>query len=266
LKIRKRGHMVEIHPSAVVSPHAELAPGVTIGPYSIIGDQTSIGRDTVIGSHVVIEGNTKIGKRNRIFPFVTIGTAPQDIGYKGEDTRVVIGDDNVIRECVTINRATTKEEWVTVVGNKNYIMTYSHIAHDCHLGNEIMMSNLATLAGHITIGDYANISGMVAAQQFVRIGAYSYIGGRSSLRQDVPPFMIASGERAKLYGVNQKGLQRVGCSNETIDGLKKAYKIIWRSKVRLSEGISQVRQEIKSFPELEMLLDFFNGSKRGITR
>jgi UDP-N-acetylglucosamine acyltransferase len=257
---------VEIHPSAVVSPQAELAPGVTIGPYNIVGDHVSIGRDTVIGSHVVIEGNTKIGERNRIFPFVTIGTAPQDIGYKGEDTRVVIGDDNVIREYVSINRATTKEGWVTIIGNKNYIMAYSHIAHDCRLGNEIIMSNLATLAGHITIGDHANISGLVAVQQFVRIGAYSYIGGQSSLRQDVPPFMIASGPKGKLYGVNQKGLQRLGFSNETIDGLKKAYRIIWRSKMRLSEGISQARQEMDSFPELEMLLDFFDGSKRGVTR
>ncbi|MBW1888280.1 MAG: acyl-[acyl-carrier-protein]--UDP-N-acetylglucosamine O-acyltransferase, partial [Deltaproteobacteria bacterium] len=146
---------MEIHPSALVSPHAELASEVKIGPYSIIGDHVTIGRNTVIDSHVVIEGPTQIGEGNRIYPFVSIGSPPQDVGYKGEETRIVIGDDNIIREYVTINRATTKQEWVTGVGNRNYIMTYAHIAHDCKLGNEIIMSNVATLAGHTIIGDNA---------------------------------------------------------------------------------------------------------------
>ena len=193
---------MEIHPSALVSPHAELASDVKIGPYSIIGDHVTIGRNTVIDSHVVIEGPTQIGERNRIYPFVSIGSPPQDVGYKGEETRIVIGNDNIIREYVTINRATTKQDWVTVVGDKNYLMTYAHIAHDCKLGNEIVMSNVATLAGHTVIGDNATLGGLVAVHQFVRIGAHAFVGGMSGIDKDVPPFMMAAGLKAKLYGVN----------------------------------------------------------------
>jgi len=257
---------MEIHPSAIISPDAELAPDVKIGPYSIVGDHVTIGRNTVIGSHVVIEGPTQIGEGNRIYPFVSIGSPPQDVGYGGEETRIVIGDDNIIREYVTINRATTKQEWVTVVGHRNYIMAYAHIAHDCNLGDEIVMSNVATLAGHTTIGDNASLGGLVAVHQFVRIGTHAFIGGMSGIDKDVPPFMMAAGIKAKLYGVNQKGLNRLGFSKEAIGGLKRAYKIIWRDNRRLSEGISQVREEIESFPELEVLLGFLNDSKRGVMR
>jgi UDP-N-acetylglucosamine acyltransferase len=257
---------MEIHPSAVVSSHAELSPGVKIGPYSVIEDHVTIGQDTVIGPHVVIEGHTRIGERNSISPYVSIGSPPQDIGYRGEDTRLTIGDDNIIREYATINRATTKQDWETVVGNENYIMAYAHIAHDCCLGNKIIMSNVATLGGHITIGDHAVLGGQVAVHQFVRIGAYSFLGGKSGVDRDVPPFMITAGERAKLYGVNRTGLHRMGFSQEAINGLKRAFKIIWRDNKRFSEGISQVRREIESFPELEILLDFFNDSERGILR
>ena len=255
---------MEIHPSAVVSPHAELATGVRIGPYSVIGDHVTIGKDTNIGSHVVIDGHTQLGERNRIYPFVSIGSPPQDIGYRGEDTRVFIGDDNMIREYATINRATTKEEWKTVVGNENYIMAYAHVAHDCILGNKVIMSNVATLGGHIAVGDYATLGGMVAVHQFVRIGAYAFLGGKSGVDRDVPPFMITAGSRAKLYGVNGRGLTRLGFSRETIDGLKKAYRIIWRENKRMGEGIKEVKEEIKSFPELEMLLSFIEASERGV--
>ena len=257
---------MKIHPSAVISPRAELATGVEVGPYSTIGDKVTIGKETVIGPHVTLEGPTQIGERNRIYPFSTIGTPPQDIGYRGEDTRLMIGNDNTIREYVTINRATTKEEWKTVVGDHNYIMAYAHIAHDCILGNHVLMANVATLGGHITIGDYAIVGGLVPVHQFVRIGAYSFIGGASGITRDIPPYMLASGPRAKLYGVNQRGLLRMGFSRETIDGLKKAYRIIWRENHRLSEGLIQAKKEIKPFPEFEILLDFFNGSKRGILR
>ncbi len=250
----------------MVSPKAELAPGVKIGPYSIVGDHVTIGRDTVIGPHVVIKGHTKIGERNRVYQFVSIGSPPQDIGYNDEDTRLIIGDNNTIREYTTINRATTKQEWETVIGNQNYFMAYAHIAHDCYLGDKIIISNLATLGGHITIGDYAILGGLVAVHQFVRIGTYAFIGGKSGIDRDVPPFMITAGPRAKLYGVNQRGLRRSGFSQETIDGLKKAYKVIWRDNKRFSEGIDRVRREIKSFPELEILLGFFNDSKRGVLR
>jgi len=167
---------IDIHPSAVVSQKAEIDDGVTIGPFSIIGEKVTIGRDSVIGSHVVIDGNTIIGEKNRIYPFVSLGLPPQDIGYQGEDTSVIIGDENIIREFVTINRATTKQDRVTKIGNKNYLMAYAHIAHDCTLGNSIIMSNAATLGGHIEIGDHAIIGGLVAIHQFVRIGAYAFIG------------------------------------------------------------------------------------------
>ncbi len=256
----------QIHPSAVVGRHAQIGPGVQIGPYSAIGDQVSIGSNTVIGAHVVIEGHTQIGEGNRIYPFSSIGTAPQDMGYRGEDTRLFIGDYNIIREYTTINRATTKEEWQTVIGNHNYFMAYAHIAHDCTLGDWVIMSNVATLGGHISIGDHAVLGGLVAVHQFVRIGAYAFLGAKSGIDRDVPPFLITAGPRAKLYGVNRRGLHRMGFSKEVIDGLKKAYSIIWRKNSRFSEGISQVRREVQSFPELEMLLDFFQGSKRGILR
>jgi UDP-N-acetylglucosamine acyltransferase len=255
-----------IHPSAVVSPSAEIGPDVEIGPYSMIGNHVSIGQGSVIGANVVIEGNTHIGERNRIYHFSSLGTPPQDISYKGEDTRLLIGDDNVIREYVTINRATTKEEWKTVIGNHNYIMAYAHIAHDSYLGNNVIMSNVATLGGHITIGDHAIVGGLVAVHQFVRIGAYAFVGGKSGVDRDVPPFMISAGPRAKLYGINRTGLSREGFSAEIIDGLKKAYRIIWRENSKFSDGIEQVKREIEPFPELDMLLSFLDGSKRGILR
>ena len=256
----------EIHPTAIVSPKSEIGTSVRIGPYTSIGDNVTIKNGTVIGSHVVIEGHTKIGERNNISPFVTIGTAPQDISYRGEDTRVTIGDDNVIREYVSINRASTKQEWETIIGNNNYLMAYVHIAHDCILGNDIVMSNLATLAGHIKVADHVIFGGLAVVHQFVQIGPYAFLGAKSGINQDVPPFMMTSGHNAKLYGVNQLGLSRKGFSRETIDGLKKAFRIIWRTNRRFSEGIKQVKEEIETFPELEMLLDFFSKSTRGVMR
>jgi len=255
-----------IHPSALVSPGARIADEVAIGPFSVIGENVTVGRGTSIDSHVVIDGNTVIGERNRIYPFVSIGLPPQDIAYKGEDTRIVIGDENIIREFVTVNRATTKQDRVTTIGNKNYLMAYAHIAHDCSLGNDIIMSNAATLGGHIEIGDYAVIGGLVAVHQFVRIGAYAFIGGKSALVKDIPPFMMASGDRAKLYGLNQIGLKRQGFSQEKINNLKRAYQIIWRDHHLFQEALERVKQEIPTFKELETLLEFLNSSKRGILR
>jgi UDP-N-acetylglucosamine acyltransferase len=257
---------IDIHASAVVSPKAKIADGVTVGPFSIIGGQVEVGRETVIGSHVVIDGNTTIGEKNRIYPFVSVGLPPQDIGYQGEDTRVIIGDENIIREFVTINRATTKQDRVTKIGNNNYLMAYAHIAHDCTLGNSIIMSNAATLGGHIEIGDHAIIGGLVAIHQFVRIGPYAFIGGKSATVKDIPPFMIASGDRVKLYGLNHTGLKREGFSNEVINDLKRAYKIIWRDHHLLNEALERVRREIPNFKELQMLLDFLASSKRGVVR
>ncbi|MBW1691509.1 MAG: acyl-[acyl-carrier-protein]--UDP-N-acetylglucosamine O-acyltransferase [Deltaproteobacteria bacterium] len=256
----------DIHPSAVVSPEAKIADGVSIGPFSVIGQRVEIGKDTVIDSHVVIDGNTVIGQRNRIYPYVSLGLPPQDVGYSGEDTRLVIGDDNVIREFVTVNRATTKQDRVTRIGSHNYLMAYAHVAHDCMLGNSIIMSNAATLGGHIEIGDKAIIGGLVAIHQFVRIGAYAFIGGMSATVKDIPPFMMASGARAKLYGLNVRGLKREGFSREKIDGLKRAYQIIWRDHQLMNEALKRVQEEIAPFEELDMLLDFLASSKRGVVR
>lgn len=258
--------MTKIHPTALVSPRAEVAETATIGPYCVIGDHVRIGRETKIESHVVIGGHTELGERNTVFPFVSIGSPPQDVGYKGEDTRVSIGNDNLIKEFVTINRATTKQDWVTIVGNENFLMAYAHVAHDCRLGNRIIMSNAATLGGHTEIGDCATLGGLAATHQFVRIGAYAFVGGKSGVDRDVPPFMMIAGERARLYGVNRRGLRRHGFSQEVIDGLKKAYRIIWRDEGPLAEAITRAREEVPSSPQLEMLLRFFEGSKRGVLR
>ncbi len=257
---------VDIHPSAVVSPQAQIADGVKIGPYSIIGEKVTVGRDSAIDSHVVIDGNTIIGEKNKIYPFVSLGLPPQDINYQGEDTKLIIGDENIIREFVTVNRATTKQDRVTKVGNNNYLMAYAHIAHDCTLGNSIIMSNAATLGGHIEIGDKAIIGGLVAIHQFVRIGTYAFIGGKSAIVKDIPPFMMASGDRAKLYGLNQIGLRREGFSQEKINGLKKAYQVIWRDHHLFAEALEMVGREIPPFKELEVLLEFLISSKRGIIR
>ncbi len=257
---------MDIHPTAVVSPGAELAAGVRIGPFTCIGEQVKIGRDTVIGSHVSIEGNTRIGRGNQISPFASIGSPPQDVGYRGEDTRVVIGENNVIREYATINRATTKQDWCTEIGNENYIMAYAHIAHDCRLGNRIIMSNVATLGGHIEVGDHAILGGLVAVHQFVRIGAYAFLGAKSGIDRDVPPYMITAGPRARLYGINRRGLQRLGFDQEVVDELKLAYRIIWREQRSFREGVDEVRRSVRSTPELERLLDFLQDSKRGILR
>ena len=259
-------HSALIHPSAVVSPSAEIASGVKIGPFSSVGDQVTIGRDTEVGAHVAIEGHTSIGERNRFYPFSSIGTPPQDIGYEDEDTRLIMGDDNTIREYVTINRATTKEEWKTVIGSHNYLMAYAHVAHDCQLSDWVILGNGATLGGHAHIGEYAILNAFLAVQQFVRIGAHAFLGAKAGIDRDVPPYMITAGPRAKLYGVNQKGLIRRGFSQETINLLKKAYRILWRENKRLDVGILQVKRELEMIPELEILLDFLVGSKRGVIR
>jgi UDP-N-acetylglucosamine acyltransferase len=263
---KKIEESMEIHPTAVVSPGSELAAGVRVGPYACIGENVKIGKNTVIGSHVSIEGHTEIGEGNRISPFASIGSPPQDVGYRGEDTRVVIGNNNVIREYATVNRATTKQDWLTEIGNENYIMAYAHVAHDCRLGDRVIMSNVATLGGHIEVGDHAVLGGLVAVHQFVRIGAYAFLGAKSGIDRDVPPFMITAGPRARLYGINRKGLERMGFEKEALDGLKAAYRIIWRDNRSFREGVEEVRRTVPSTPELELLLDFLKESKRGILR
>jgi len=257
---------VNIHPTAVVHPKARIAGGVSIGPYSVIGEHVTIGTDTEIASHVVIEGWTTIGERNHLHSFSSIGTAPQDIGYKNDETYLIIGNDNVIRECATIHRATTKEDRKTEIGNKNFLMAYSHVAHDCKLGNNIIMANSVALGGHIIIEDYSILGGIVAVHQFVRIGAYAIIGGQSAVSQDIPPYVSAAGNRAKLYGLNLVGLKRRGFSDAVINNLKKAYKIIFRSGMTTEEAIRKVVAELSDCKEVNYFVDFMRHSKRGVTR
>lgn len=257
---------VNIHPTAVVHPRAKIAEGVEVGPYSVIGEHVTIGRDTKIASHVLIEGWTTIGERNQILSFSSIGTPPQDIGYKNEETYLIIGNDNVIRECATIHRATTKEDRATVIGNSNFLMAYSHVAHDCKLGNHIIMANSVALGGHITIGDCAILGGIVAVHQFARIGSYAIIGGQSAVTLDIPPYVSAAGNRARLYGLNLVGLKRRGFGDGTINTLKKAYKIIFRSGLTQEEALRKSIEEFPESREVAHLVEFMKSSKRGVTR
>ena len=258
---------MSIHQTAIVHPHARIAEGVEIGPYTVIGEHVSIGRDTKVGSHVLIEGWTTIGERNHIHAFTSIGTPPQDISYKPlEETYVIIGDDNVIREYATVHRATTKADRKTEIGNRNFLMSYIHVAHDCKLGNNIIMANNAAFGGHVIVEDYALLGAIVGIHQFVRVGAYSMIGGQSAIVLDVPPYVNATGNRAQLYGLNTIGLKRKGFSDEVINNLKKAYKIIFRSGLTLDEAFQKVLSEFGDSKEVLHLVDFMRHSKRGVTR
>lgn len=257
---------MSIHQTAIIHPNAIIAEGVEIGPYSVIGDHVRIGKDTKIASHVLVEGWTTIGERNQIFSFSSIGTPPQDIGYKGEETYLVIGNDNVIRECATIHRATTKADRKTEIGDKNFLMAYAHVAHDCKLGNHIIMANSVALGGHIVIGDHAILGGIVAVHQFVNIGSYSIIGGQSAVTQDIPPYVSAAGNRAQLYGLNRIGLKRKGFSDSVVLSLKKAYRILFRSGLTQDEATRKALEEFPDSAEVRYLVEFVRASKRGISR
>ncbi|HXY53700.1 MAG TPA: acyl-ACP--UDP-N-acetylglucosamine O-acyltransferase [Nitrospirota bacterium] len=257
---------MNIHPTAIVHPAARIADSAIIGPYSIIGEHVSIGRGTKVESHVLIDGWTTIGERNHIHSFSSIGTPPQDISYKNEETYLIIGNENVIREYATVHRATTKEDRKTEIGNKNFLMAYSHVAHDCKLGNSIIMANSVALGGHIVIGDHAILGGIVAVHQFVKIGEYAIIGGLSGVGQDIPPYVMAQGSKAKLYGLNLVGLKRKGFSDAVIANLKKAYKIIFRSGLTVDEALRKTLDDLPDSAEVRLLADFIRTSKRGITR
>lgn len=257
---------MKIHPTAVVAPDVELAGGVEIGPYAVVGPDVHIGENTVIGSHVVIEGHTDIGARCRVFQFASIGVQPQDLKFRGEPTRVVIGNDNTIREFVTIHRATVSDIGVTIMGDHNLIMAYSHIAHNCKLGNHVIMVNAANLAGHIHVEDYAIIGGLTGVHQFTRIGAHCIIGGASAISKDVAPYLLVSGNRAKPHGLNLIGLKRRGFKEGTIRALKDAYRLIFRSSLLLRTAIEKVRNEVEDCPEVRHFVEFIEQSKRGICR
>lgn len=255
-----------IHPTAIVDPKAVIDTDVQIGPYAVIAADVVIGPRTTIGSHCVIEPFTTIGADCRIYPHAALGGPPQSLAFKGEKTVAVIGRGTVIREFVTIHRGTGFGGGITSIGEDNYLMAYSHIAHDCHTGKKVILANNTTFAGHITIGDHASVGGLVAIHQFVRIGDYAFIGGTSSVTKDIPPYMLAAGDRARLHGLNTVGLKRHGFTTETLSALKKAYRIIFRIGLTLKEAVQRVRAEVDQVPEVVNLVDFIVASERGVTR
>ncbi len=256
----------EIHPTAIIAPGAQIDEGVKIGPFCIIGEKVKIGKGTVLGNNVVIEADTEIGQDNQIFAFTTIGFPPQDLKYKGEETGVRIGDRNIIREYITIHRGSVGGDGFTEIGSDNFLMAYVHIAHDCKVGNNVIMANAATLGGHVLVQDHVVIGGLTAVHQFVRIGAYAMVGGFSGVAQDVPPFMMASGPRASLYGLNIVGLRRHGFSKETIEELKQAYRILFREKLTLKAALKKLQEELPYTDEIARLIEFINANRRGICR
>jgi len=256
-----------IHPTAIVDPTAEIDESVEIGPYTIVQKNVIIGQGTRIGPHVVIGEGTQIGQRCQIYQFASVGEAPQALAYRGEKTFLILGDQNIVREFVTLNRGTAGGGGKTVIGNQNLFMAYSHVAHDCQLGNQVILANGATLAGHITIEDHAVIGGLSAIHQFCRIGTHAFISGMTGITLDVPPYMLASGSRARLFGLNTVGLKRFHFSEASVKALKKAYRIIYRSGLTLERAVKQVKEDgISQLPEVQHLLQFIQQSKRGISR
>lgn len=258
-----------IHPTAVVDPSAELDSSVTVGPYAVIEAGVRIGADTTVLAHAVVSGPTTIGERNLIGSFAVVGGAPQDLGYKGEPTELIIGSDNQIREYASIHRGTPSGKRRTVIGDYNLLMAYTHVAHDCQIGNHVIMANVATLAGHVEVGDRASIGGLVAIHQFCRIGTFSYIGGVSGIGLDVPPYVILAGtrNRTRISGVNKVGLKRNGFSRETIRMLDTAFRIIFRTpNLLMKDAIEVARKEFPECPEVQILVKFFEDSKRGVVK
>lgn len=260
---------MNIHPTAIIDPGAELDSSVTVGPYVIIEKGVKVGADTLIKPHSVITGPTTIGSGNVIGPFATVGAPPQDLKYKGEDTELVVGDNNQIREYVSIHRGTVTDKGITTVGSGNLLMGYVHVAHDCVIGNSAILANGATLAGHVEVYDHAIIGGLVAVHQFTRIGSYSYIGGLSGISKDVPPFVIVSGTRKhmRVSGINKVGLRRRGFDKDTLKKLDQAYKIIFMTTDMLLQDIlEQAAAEINDCEPVRQLIDFFRTSKQGVIR
>jgi UDP-N-acetylglucosamine acyltransferase len=255
-----------IHPTAVIHPKAQLDESVDIGPYAVIGEHVSIGRGTTVGAHTVIEGWTRIGEENRIFPLAAVGGIPQDLKYKGEKTLLIIGDRNTVREFTTLQPGTVTGIAKTVIGNDNLFMAYCHVAHDCIIGNRVIMANGSTLAGHITVEDYVILGGLSAVHQFVRIGESVMLSGGAMVGQDVAPYTIAAGDRARMRGLNLVGLRRRGFTSDTIAILKKAYRLLVFSKLRIADAVARIRAELPAIPEINHFVEFIETSERGICR
>ncbi|MBA3060600.1 MAG: acyl-ACP--UDP-N-acetylglucosamine O-acyltransferase, partial [Nitrospirae bacterium] len=247
-------------------PKASIDEGVQIGPFCIVGGGAKLKKGTRLISNVIIEGNAEIGENCTIHPFACIGLPPQDIKYKGEKTCVKIGSNNIIREYVTVHRASVGGDGLTEIGNSNFLMAYVHIAHDCKIGSNVVMANLATLGGHVVVEDHVVIGGIVAVHQFTRIGTYVMVGGFSGVGQDIPPYTMASGPRAKLFGLNSIGLKRNNFPDSTINDLKKAYRILFREKHTLKDALKKVQKELPQTDEMKHLVEFIEKNKRGICR
>ena len=254
---------MSIHPTAVIDKAAQLDSGVSVGAFTTIGPHVKIGKDTEIGSHVIVTGHTTIGRRNRIYPFSYVGTDPQDINYHGEDTQLIVGDDNVIREYVTMAVATTKYERVTRVGNSNMIMSYCHIAHDCEVGSGTTMANALNMGGHVKIEDGAVIGGIVGIHQFVTVGRYAFIGGLSRITQDVPPFLITEGNHARVRCVNTVGLKRNRFDDARIQAIEDAFRILYLSDRPLTKNIEELERMPNLTEDVEYLIEFYHETARG---
>ena len=255
-----------IHPTAIVDKAARLAAGVEVGAYSVIGPQVEVGENTWIGHHVVLDGRIRIGRDNRIFHFCSLGAPPQDKKYAGEDTGVEIGERNTIREYVTMNRGTAQDIGVTRVGDDNWVMAYVHFAHDCQIGSKTIFANACQLAGHVTVGDWAIFGATTLVHQHVHIGAHAFTGMGTYLPQDLPPYVMAAGNMAQPHGINKEGLKRRGFSAEAIQGLKRAYKTLYRKGLGLDEAKAELEAQVAACPQVRDILEFLSRSKRGIIR
>ena len=255
-----------IHPTAIVAPDAELGAGVEVGAYAVIGPGVQVGANTRIGAHVVIEGPTRLGADNQLFPFASIGSAPQDKKYRDEPTRLEIGDRNVIRECVTLNRGTVQDQGVTRIGNDNLFMAYAHVAHDCVIGNHCILANNATLGGHVHLGDWAIMGGLSGVHQFCRVGAHAFIANNAAVTRDVPPYVMAVGQPAAAHSVNAEGLKRRGYTPEQIRNIRGAFRVLYRSGLKLADAVARLESLAKEQPEIRLLVEFLPLSTRSIVR
>ncbi len=261
---------MNIHEKAVVEPQATIDDTVIVGPYAVIGADVVIGKGTTVDAHAVISGHTTIGENNHIGSFTSIGTPPQDMHYKGEPTQLIIGDNNQIREYVSIHRGTVDGNGKTVIGNNNLLMAYTHVAHDCLIHDHVIMANVATLAGHVELGNHVNLGGLAAIHQFCRVGDFSYIGGMSGISKDVPPYVIVTGtrKRMRISGVNKIGMRRNGVSQGVVAELEKAYKMIYRSSAEtlLKDSLTEIEEQFKDCPEVQAMVEFFRTSSRGVVK
>jgi UDP-N-acetylglucosamine acyltransferase len=257
---------VNIHPTAQVAPGAELGDGVEVGAYAVIGPDVHIGANTRVGPHAVIQGPTRIGAENVIFQFASVGSAPQDKKYKGEPTCLEVGDRNVIRECVTLNRGTTKDQGVTRIGNDNLFMAYAHVAHDCEVGNQCVLANNATLGGHVQLGDWVIMAGFSGIHQFCKVGAHAFIANNAAVTRDVPPYVMTVGQPAAAHSVNSEGLKRRGFTPEQIRNIRNAFRLLYRSGLKLADATAQLERLAREQPELKPIVEFLPTSTRSIVR